>query len=112
MLVPYSAASMFELVDRVESYPAFLPWCGGATILETHEGGKTARIRIVAVREQHDRAAVDADQRKRRRVERGSEVRSALLDVELVRDVRDLGQRGQVVRERHAQGRAARPRGS
>jgi ribosome-associated toxin RatA of RatAB toxin-antitoxin module len=46
VLVPYSAASMFELVDRVEHYPRFLPWCGGATVLETREGGKIARIDI------------------------------------------------------------------
>jgi ribosome-associated toxin RatA of RatAB toxin-antitoxin module len=46
VLVPYSATDMFDLVDRVERYPVFLPWCGGATILETHEGGKTARIDI------------------------------------------------------------------
>ncbi len=37
---------MFELVDRVELYPQFLPWCGGAQVLETHESGKTARIDI------------------------------------------------------------------
>ncbi len=30
VLVPYSAARMFELVDDVEHYPEFLPWCGGA----------------------------------------------------------------------------------
>ena len=29
-LVEYTAAQMFELVDRVEDYPEFLPWCGGA----------------------------------------------------------------------------------
>lgn len=46
VLVPFSAAAMFELVDRVELYPQFLPWCGGAHVLETHEGGKTARIDI------------------------------------------------------------------
>ena len=46
VLVPYSAAEMFELVDRVEVYPEFLPWCGGAHVIETHEGGKTARIDI------------------------------------------------------------------
>jgi len=46
VLVPYSAAAMFELVDQVEHYPAFLPWCGGAAVLETHEGGKTARLDI------------------------------------------------------------------
>lgn len=27
LLVPYSAAQMFELVNDVESYPRFLPWC-------------------------------------------------------------------------------------
>jgi ribosome-associated toxin RatA of RatAB toxin-antitoxin module len=46
VLVPFSAGAMFELVDRVEAYPQFLPWCAGARILETHEGGKTARIDI------------------------------------------------------------------
>jgi ribosome-associated toxin RatA of RatAB toxin-antitoxin module len=46
VLVPYSAADMFDLVDRVERYPEFLPWCAGATILDTHEGGKTARLDI------------------------------------------------------------------
>jgi ribosome-associated toxin RatA of RatAB toxin-antitoxin module len=29
VLVGYSAAQMYELVDRVEDYPEFLPWCGG-----------------------------------------------------------------------------------
>src|SRR5689334_4482360 len=29
VLVPYSAAAMFDLVDRVELYPQFLPWCAG-----------------------------------------------------------------------------------
>jgi ribosome-associated toxin RatA of RatAB toxin-antitoxin module len=46
VLVPYSADAMFELVDRIELYPHFLPWCGGARLLETHDGGKTARIDI------------------------------------------------------------------
>ena len=46
VLVPFSAAAMFELVDRVELYPEFLPWCGGVVVLETHDGGKTARIDI------------------------------------------------------------------
>jgi ribosome-associated toxin RatA of RatAB toxin-antitoxin module len=46
VLVPYRADEMFELVDGVEHYPEFLPWCAGATILDAHEGGKTARIDI------------------------------------------------------------------
>ncbi len=46
VLVPYSAAAMFELVDSVERYPEFLPWCAGATVVATRHGGKTARIDI------------------------------------------------------------------
>jgi len=26
-LLPYSAAQMFALVDEIEAYPQFLPWC-------------------------------------------------------------------------------------
>jgi ribosome-associated toxin RatA of RatAB toxin-antitoxin module len=29
-LVPYTAREMFQLVDDVESYPEFLPWCSDA----------------------------------------------------------------------------------
>ena len=32
-LVPYSSQQMFDLAADVESYPEFLPWCGGATVL-------------------------------------------------------------------------------
>jgi ribosome-associated toxin RatA of RatAB toxin-antitoxin module len=32
VLVPYSAAQMFALVERVEDYPKFLPWCSGASV--------------------------------------------------------------------------------
>ena len=46
VLVPYPAARMFELVDRVEEYPQFLPWCGGAKVLEQSGDRKTARIDI------------------------------------------------------------------
>jgi ribosome-associated toxin RatA of RatAB toxin-antitoxin module len=46
VLVPYPAARMFELVDRVEDYPQFLPWCGGAKIIEQSGDRKTARIDI------------------------------------------------------------------
>jgi ribosome-associated toxin RatA of RatAB toxin-antitoxin module len=31
-LVPYSAEQMYVLVEDVESYPKFLPWCGAATL--------------------------------------------------------------------------------
>jgi ribosome-associated toxin RatA of RatAB toxin-antitoxin module len=46
VLVPYTPAQMFELVDRFDLYPQFLPWCGGAHVLEERDGRKTARIDI------------------------------------------------------------------
>ncbi len=32
VLVPYSAQQMFDLIDRIEDYPTFLPWCGGTQV--------------------------------------------------------------------------------
>ncbi len=32
VLVPHSAEELFRLVDDVENYPQFLPWCGATTI--------------------------------------------------------------------------------
>ena len=32
VLLAYSAEQMFALVDRIEDYPKFLPWCGGAEV--------------------------------------------------------------------------------
>ncbi|HEY3177410.1 MAG TPA: type II toxin-antitoxin system RatA family toxin [Casimicrobiaceae bacterium] len=46
VLVPFDAEKMFELVDRVELYPKFLPWCGGTEVLKNMEHHKTARIDI------------------------------------------------------------------
>ncbi len=46
VLVPYSSAEMFALVDDVERYPQFLPWCAAARVLEQHDDGKTARLDI------------------------------------------------------------------
>ncbi|MGH8427088.1 MAG: type II toxin-antitoxin system RatA family toxin [Gammaproteobacteria bacterium] len=36
-LVPYSAEDMFELVNDVESYPGFLPWCRSAEVEKISE---------------------------------------------------------------------------
>jgi len=32
-LVPYSARQMFELVNAIEEYPRFLPWCHNSQII-------------------------------------------------------------------------------
>jgi ribosome-associated toxin RatA of RatAB toxin-antitoxin module len=33
VLVAHTPERMFELVDRVEEYPDFLPWCGGTQLI-------------------------------------------------------------------------------
>ncbi len=45
-LVPYSAADMYRLVDDVDAYPEFLPWCGGGQELSRTEDEVRARIEI------------------------------------------------------------------
>ena len=46
VLVGHSAAQMFTLVDAVEDYPKFLPWCGGADLLERTETSTSATLHI------------------------------------------------------------------
>ena len=43
-LVAYPAESMFDLIEGAEHYPAFMPWCAAATILERDEAIVAARI--------------------------------------------------------------------
>ncbi len=44
VLVPYAVEDMFDLIERAETYPQFLPWCTGATILERSDDWVAARI--------------------------------------------------------------------
>lgn len=46
VLVSHSAEQMFDLVDRVEEYPQFLPWCGGASIIELDDRTVHATVHI------------------------------------------------------------------
>jgi ribosome-associated toxin RatA of RatAB toxin-antitoxin module len=46
VLVAHSAAQMFNLVDRVEDYPKFLPWCGGAGVTKLEEDKVHATVHI------------------------------------------------------------------
>jgi ribosome-associated toxin RatA of RatAB toxin-antitoxin module len=45
-LVGYSAESIFDLIEAAEDYPAFLPWCSAATILDRDENSVSAQITI------------------------------------------------------------------
>lgn len=46
VLLGYSAEQMFTLVDRVEDYPQFLPWCGGVDVQQREEGHLVATLKI------------------------------------------------------------------
>jgi ribosome-associated toxin RatA of RatAB toxin-antitoxin module len=45
-LVSYSARQMFELVNNIEDYPHFLPWCGKSHILSRTETEVEATLDI------------------------------------------------------------------
>jgi ribosome-associated toxin RatA of RatAB toxin-antitoxin module len=46
ILVPYSTAEIFDLVNAVERYPEFMPWCGGSSVSERTDTTLTASIVI------------------------------------------------------------------
>lgn len=45
-LVPHSARAMYDLVNNVDAYPEFLPWCRDARVLEEGDGFRIASIDI------------------------------------------------------------------
>lgn len=45
-LVPYTAAQMYNLVDGIENYPVFLPWCRSTTVHARDEDAVRASIEI------------------------------------------------------------------
>ncbi|MDX1795618.1 MAG: type II toxin-antitoxin system RatA family toxin [Hydrogenovibrio sp.] len=45
-LLPYSAESVYRLVNEVDAYPEFLPWCGGSEILDASDDEMTASVTI------------------------------------------------------------------
>jgi len=52
-LVPHSAEQMFDLVDDVEAYPQFLPWCVGAAVdrVEGDEMIATLEVKRAKIRQ-------------------------------------------------------------
>lgn len=45
-LVAHSAASMYALVEDIESYPRFLPWCSGAEVEHRDESRTVGTLRV------------------------------------------------------------------
>jgi len=69
-LVPYSAEDMYALVEDVDTYPEFLPWCSDVEVhfrednvveatLELHRGGFSKRFRTRNT--MHPRTSMDLD---------------------------------------------------
>ena len=65
-LVPYTAREMFVLIDDVEAYPEFLPWCNDAEVrnrtastveatLELHKGSVSNHFTTLNTRHEFDR---------------------------------------------------------
>ena len=48
-LVPYSAKIVFDVVNDVESYPSFLPWCSGSEVLCRSSYEVVARLYVSGV---------------------------------------------------------------
>lgn len=46
MLIAYSADQMFELVDAVQRYPEFLPWCAAASVMPVDDSKVNASVTI------------------------------------------------------------------
>jgi ribosome-associated toxin RatA of RatAB toxin-antitoxin module len=46
VLVGHSAQQMFALVDAVEAYPQFLPWCSGTDVIHRDEERTRATLHV------------------------------------------------------------------
>ncbi len=46
MLVGYPAESMFDLIEAVEHYPAFLPWCARTVVISRDESVVIADLNV------------------------------------------------------------------
>src|SRR3569832_1307715 len=45
-LVPYSPAEMYSLVNDVDAYPQFLPWCKSAQVLSRNDDEVRASLEL------------------------------------------------------------------
>ena len=45
-IVPHACSALYQLVDRVEEYPRFLPWCAAARVIERDDRVTVGRIDI------------------------------------------------------------------
>ncbi|MBV1879955.1 MAG: type II toxin-antitoxin system RatA family toxin [Pseudomonadales bacterium] len=53
-LVPYSASQMYEIVNDVLAYPAFLPWCVASEILNQDDSSMLVKLSLAKGRIKQD----------------------------------------------------------
>lgn len=68
VLVPYSADQMYALVEAVEDYPRFLPWCGG-TEVEFRDEHRTRAAVVISFRGVKQRFSTDNAKHPPERIE-------------------------------------------
>ncbi len=71
--VKFSAQQMFDLVDDIESYPKFLPWCSGSRVLRRDGDIVEGQIDIA-------KAGFHKSFTTRNKLDRGGRIQISLLD--------------------------------
>ena len=72
-LVKFSAQQMFDLVDDIESYPQFLPWCSGSRVLRRDADIVEGEIQI-------SKAGFHKSFATRNRLDHGGKIHLSLLE--------------------------------
>jgi ribosome-associated toxin RatA of RatAB toxin-antitoxin module len=72
-LVKFSAQQMFDLVDDIESYPQFLPWCSGSRVLRREDDIVDGEIQI-------SKAGFNRTFSTRNRLDNGGKIYLSLLE--------------------------------
>ena len=72
-LVKFSAKQMFDLVDDIESYPKFLPWCSGSKVLKREGDIVEGQIEIA-------KAGFHKSFSTRNKIDQGGRIQISLLD--------------------------------
>ncbi|WP_417223416.1 type II toxin-antitoxin system RatA family toxin [Amphritea sp.] len=72
-LVLHTAEQMFDLVNDVERYPEFLPWCSGSTLIESTDTTMQATLRVA-------KAGLKYSFTTRNEMERPNVIRIALVE--------------------------------
>ncbi len=72
-LVKFSAQQMFDLVNNIEDYPKFLPWCSGSRIIRQEDDIVEAELDI-------SKGGFKKSFSTRNRIDRGGKITVSLLN--------------------------------